>query len=171
MFVAVGYHNLNRLRAERCDAARTKGYHLVSYISRVADCGDWAEVGDNCLILDSVGVQPGARVGDNVWVWNNTLIGHHSSVGDHCWLAAGTTIGGCARIAERCFIGLGATIGGDLRLGAESFIGAGALLTKDAEAQSVFITRDTERYRLDARTFLRMTRLATIGPGQQPEST
>ena len=163
MFVAIGYHDLNGLRAEKCRAARRKGYELVSYVSPRADCGSWVRVGENCLILDGVGIQPGVTIGDNVSLWNNSLIGHHSEIGSHCWIAAGTTFGGKARLGERCFVGLGATIGGDLAIGAESFIGAGALVTKDAAARSVFVQRDTDLFRLDSQAFLRITKLATIG--------
>lgn len=164
MFVAMGYHNLNRVRADKCAEAKAKGYALASYVSARADVGPWLEIGENCLLLDSVGVQPGARIGDNVWLWNNTLIGHHASVGSHCWFAAGGTVGGKATIGERCFFGLGATVGGDLSIGAESILGAGALVTKSAAAGSVFVQRDTDLFRLDSRRFLSITRLATLGP-------
>lgn len=163
MFVAIGYHALNGVRADKCRQAREKGYELVSYISTRADCGSWVDVGENCMILDGVGIQPGVTIGDNVSLWNNSLIGHHSVVESHCWIAAGTIIGGKATLRERCFVGLGATIGGDLTIGAESLIGAGALVTKDAAAKSVFVQRDTDLFRLDSQTFLRITKLATIG--------
>lgn len=166
MFVAIGYHDLNALRATKCAEAVRMGYRLVSYVSSRADLGEWCGVGSNCLLLDGVGLQPGSRVGDNVFVWNNSLIGHHSVVGDHCWIAAGSTIGGKARLGERCFVGLGATIGGDLDVAAECFVGAGALVTRSAAARSVFVQRDTELFRLDSRAFVRMTRLKTIGPGR-----
>lgn len=163
MFVAIGYHGMNQLRAERCQQARDKGYRLVSYISPRADTGPWADIGDNCLVLDGAGIQPGASIGHNVSLWNNTLIGHHSRVDDHCWIAAGSTLGGRAHLGERCFVGLGATIGGDLSIGAEAFIGAGARVTRNAAARSVFIERDTELYRLDSHAFARLTTLSTLG--------
>lgn len=163
MFVAMGYHDLNSLRAEKCAQAKAKGYDLVSYVSARADVGPWLKIGENCLILDSVGVQPGATIGNDVWLWNNCLIGHHSSVGDHCWLAAGATLGGKAVIGERCFFGLGATVGGDISIGATSIVGAGAVVTKTAADGSVFIQRDTDLYRLDSRRFLAITKLATLG--------
>lgn len=163
MFIAIGYHDLNRVRAEKCAAAKAKGYELVSYVSNRADCGPWLNIGENCLILDGVGIQPGAAIGHNVWLWNNCLVGHHASVGNHCWLAAGTTIGGKALIQEHSFFGLGATIGGDITIGADSFVGAGTLVTKNAAAKSVFVQRDTDLYRLDSQSFLRLTRLATLG--------
>jgi sugar O-acyltransferase (sialic acid O-acetyltransferase NeuD family) len=163
MFIAMGYHDLNHVRAEKCAEAKAKGYDLVSYVSSRAHCGPWLKVGENCLILDGVGIQPGAAVGDNVWLWNNSLVGHHASIGSHCWVAAGTTMGGKAAIGEYCFFGLGATVGGDLNIGTDSFIGAGTLVTKNAAAKSVFVQRDTDLFRLDSKAFLRLTKLATLG--------
>jgi sugar O-acyltransferase (sialic acid O-acetyltransferase NeuD family) len=166
LFVALGYHELNALRARKCAEAKARGYTLASYISPRADLGPWVEVGENCLILDGVGVQPGATIGHNVSLWNNVLVGHHSTVSDHCWIAAGATLGGVATLGERCFVGLNATIGGELSLGADAFVGAAALVLKSAPDRSVFIAPGTEKFRLDSATFLRMTRMAAIGPGR-----
>lgn len=167
LFAALGYHELNRLRAQKCAEAKAKGYTLASYVSPRADLGPWVEVGENCLILDGVGIQPGATIGDNVSLWNNVLIGHHSSIADHCWIAAGATIGGVATLGERCFVGLNATIGGELSIGADSFLGGATLVLKSATERSVFIAPGTEKFRLDSDAFLRMTRMAAIGPGRK----
>lgn len=163
MFVAIGYHELNAVRAQKCQEAKAKGYSLISYVSPHADYGSWLDIGENCLILDGVGIQPGVKIGNNVSIWNNTLIGHHSTILDHCWIAAGATIGGVMTLGERCFVGLNATIGGELTIGAESFIGASALIVKSAPDRSVFIERGTEKFRLESHDFLRMTRMSAIG--------
>ena len=164
MFVAMGYHSLNAIRTQKCKEARAKGYTLASYISKKADVGPWLKTGDNCLILDSVGVQPGAEIGNNVSIWNNALIGHHAKIEDDCWIAAGTTIGGIMTLGASSFIGLNATIGGDLTIGPACFIGAGAVVLKSAEAKSVFIQPNTEKFRLNSDEFVRITKLKTIGP-------
>ncbi|MEO5828370.1 MAG: transferase, partial [Luteimonas sp.] len=98
MFVAIGYHELNTVRARKCAEAKAKGYELVSYVSPRADTGGWIDIGENCLVLDGVGIQPGVRIGNNVSIWNNTLVGHHSEISDHCWLAAGATLGGGVKL-------------------------------------------------------------------------
>jgi len=169
MFVAIGYHDLNAVRAKKCAAAKEKGYRLISYISPRADHGPWLEVGENCLILDGVGIQPGVRIGNNVSLWNNVLIGHHSVIADHCWIAAGATLGGGVALGERSFVGLNATIGGELSIGADCFLGAASLLLKSAPARSVFIAPGTERFRLESDAFLRMTRMAAIGRASKEE--
>lgn len=163
MFIAVGYQDLNAVRTAKCAEARARGYRLASYVSSCADQGPWLEIGDNCLILDSVGIQPGVRIGNNVSIWNSSLIGHHSTVHDNCWIAAGATLGGMVSLGASCFVGLGATIGGEVGIGERSFIGAGTLVTKPADAGSVFVERDTEKFRLDSDGFLRITKLAAMG--------
>ena len=166
LFAAIGYHELNAVRAQKCAKAKAMGYTLASYVSPRADLGPWVEVGENCLILDGVGIQPGAKIGHNVSLWNNVLIGHHSTVHDHCWIAAGATLGGVATLGERCFVGLNVTVGGELSIGADSFLGAATLVLKSAPARSVFIASGTEKFRLASDEFLRMTRMAAIGPGR-----
>ncbi len=165
MHVALGYHDLNGLRAARAAQARAKGYRLANLISRRADVGPWLQLGDNCMLLDGVGVQPGARIGNNVSIWNHTLIGHHSVIEDDVWIAAGATLGGSVRIGARSFIGLNATIGGEAQLGAQCFVGGGALVLKSAPDKSVFVQPGTDRFRLDSTQFLRMTRMPVVGPG------
>jgi sugar O-acyltransferase (sialic acid O-acetyltransferase NeuD family) len=154
MFVALGYQNLNELRAAKYRTAKAKRYKLISYVDPRAAVG--GSVGDNCLILEHNSVQPTARIGSNVSLWGGNHIGHHSEVGDHCFLAGQVTVGGNTKIGQRCFIGMNATIGHGITVGRESFIGAGALITRDTEPGSVFIAPSTPKYRLDARSFLKL---------------
>lgn len=167
MFMAIGYHDLNAVRARKCQEAKAKGYTLISYVSPRADHGPWLEVGENCLILDGVGIQPGVRIGNNVSLWNNALIGHHSVVQDHCWIAAGATLGGLVTLGERCFVGLNATIGGELSIGADCFLGAATLVVKSAPPRSVFIARGTDKFRLESDDFIRMTMMPAVGPSRK----
>lgn len=159
MFVAVGYQDLNRLRARKYDEAKAKGYQLISYVSsRASNFGNVA-VGDNCFILEFAVIQPEAKIGSNVFIWSSNHIGHHASVGDHCYIAGNVVISGSTRIEPYCFIGVSAVLGHEITVGAETFIGAGSLITKNVEPRSVYITADTPKYRLDSTTFLRLTKM------------
>jgi sugar O-acyltransferase (sialic acid O-acetyltransferase NeuD family) len=159
MFVAVGYHDLNRMRAEKCVQARAKGYRLISYVcSRASNFGN-SEIGDNCFILENVVIQPGAKVGSNVFLWSGNHIGHHAVIGDHCYLSGQVVVSGSTVIEPYCYIGVNATIGHEITIGEASFIGAGALITKSAPPKSVYIEPETPRYRLDSESFLRLTKM------------
>ena len=159
MFVAVGYQDLNRLRARKYAAAKTLGYELISYVSsRASNVGNVA-MGDNCFILEFATLQPCSRIGNNVFIWSGNHIGHHASVGDHCYIAGNAVISGNTIVEPFCFVGVSATLGHEITVGTESFIGAGSLITKNVAPGSVYITADTEKFRLDSGTFLRLTKM------------
>jgi sugar O-acyltransferase (sialic acid O-acetyltransferase NeuD family) len=159
MFVAIGYQSLNAVRAERCNAARAKGYDLISWISPRANVPHGCVIGENCAVMDGASLQPRARLGDDVFVWHGAVVGHHASVGDHCWIASNSTISSSATIEPSCFIGVNAAIGHGVTVGARSIIGAGAVVTHSTAPDGVYVAPDTDRVRLDSGRFLKIARL------------
>lgn len=159
MIVAIGYHDLNTVRRAKYEAAKARGYKLISYVSPRAGVGDWLEKGENCIILDNATIEPGVRLGNNVVVWSGALIGHHTVIEDHAWIAGQAVFGGSARLGEGSFVGLGAIIAHEVELGAACMVGAGALVMKCADAKSVFIAKNTELFRLDSERFLKISKL------------
>ncbi|KAA3617578.1 MAG: acetyltransferase [Calditrichaeota bacterium] len=159
MFVAVGYQKLNQLRAEKYNQAKENGYQLISYVSsRAANMGN-VPIGDNCFILENCSIQPCSKIGNNVTIWSNNILGHHSEIKDHCYIAGHVSIAGHSEIGAFTFIGVNAMVGHEVNIGESCLIGGGARVTKSAEAGSVFIMPDTEKFRLDSKTFIKMTRL------------
>jgi len=159
LFVAVGYQDLNRFRAAKCQAALDKGYTLARYChSRASNPGS-ATIGPNTLVLENAVIQPGARVGWNTFIWSGNHIGHHATVGDHCYFSGQCIVGGSTVIESYCYIGVNATVGHELTIGEGSFIGAGARITKNVAAGGVYIEPDTSRFRLDAEHFMRLTKM------------
>ncbi len=159
MFVALGYQHLNKLRARKYHEAKDKGYELISYVnSRASNFGD-VEIGDNCFILENAVIQPCSKIGNNVFIWSGNHIGHHATVGDHCYICGQVIISGHTTIEPYCFIGVNATIGHEVTIGTESLIGAGTLVTKNTPPKSVYIIRDTPKYRLDSTSFLKLTKM------------
>jgi len=159
MFIALGYQNLNGLRATKYYEAKNKGYELISYIcSRATNFGS-VDIGDNCLILENNAIQPMSKIGSNVTLWSGNHIGHHSTICDHCYISGQVVIGGNTTIGQYCFIGINATIGHEIKVGEKNLVGAGTLITKNTESNSVFINQDTQKYRLDISSFLKLTTL------------
>jgi sugar O-acyltransferase (sialic acid O-acetyltransferase NeuD family) len=159
MFVAVGYHRMNALRAERCEQARAMGYRLASYVSPQAWTPAGFAPGDNCLVLDRVTVQPGASIGRNVALWSGAVVGHHGRIDDDCWLAAGAVVGGGSRVGAGSFVGLNATVGHAVSVGQRCLLGARTLLTKDLADERVVADADSATLRLDSGRFLQLSRL------------
>lgn len=159
LFVALGYQQLNQLRAARFAEAKAKGYKTASYISSQNKNSLRDQVGENCFVMSGEPLQPKSKIGDNCFIWTGAIIGHHSTIGNNCWITSGVTIGGNSKVGDNCFVGLGATIGHEITIGAQSLIGAGALITKDAPEESVYIAAETERFRLSSKQFLKVTKM------------
>ncbi len=159
MFVALSYRDLNRVRANKYRQAKRKKYKLISYISSKSGIVGNIKIGDNCLVLENQVIQPYASIGNNVFIWGGVLVGHHSIVGDHCWLTSEASVGGNAQIGSYCFLGMNSTIGHMITVGRESFIGANTLVTKNTTNKSVYITPDTQPYRLNSDQFLAITKM------------
>lgn len=159
LFVAVGYHDINNVRALRCIDARKKGYKLATYISSQNKHMSASQAGDNCFIMSGEPLQPETKIGNGNFIWSNATVGHHTQIADYCWVTSGVVIGGNCRIGSRCFLGLGATIGHEVKVGSGSIIGAHALVVKDAPENSVYIAAETPRFRLTSQQFTKMNTL------------
>jgi sugar O-acyltransferase (sialic acid O-acetyltransferase NeuD family) len=162
MLVALGYQDMNTLRASRCDEARQLGYTLVSYVHPDAGLPTDTIYGDNCFIMNQVLIHPRVTLGNNVFVWSGAMIGHHSSIGSNCWLTSCTNISGGVAVGENCFFAVNSTVGNSVRIGANCFIGANALVTKCTEEGQVFLVESTKAFRLNSQQFLRMSRFADM---------
>lgn len=161
MFIALGYQDLNDLRAKRFHEAKAKGYELPSYLpSGVGDLG--FSYGENCFVMDGALVHPCAQLGDNVFVWSGALVGHHSNIGDHCWITSCANIAGAVTTGRNCFFAVNATVAHGVRLGDECFLGANTLVSKCCDDGTAFITQSTEPLRLNSRQFLRMSGFDSI---------
>jgi sugar O-acyltransferase (sialic acid O-acetyltransferase NeuD family) len=159
MLVAIGYQDLNRLRAKRCRMAQQKGYRLISWLSPRAHASPTCNIGVNCVVLDGAILQPYARLGDDVFVWNGAVVGHHAIIGDHCWLPSNCTISSTVSVEPCCFFGVNSAIGQGITIGARSIIGAGAVITRSTAPDGVYISRDTDRLRLDSQHFTKISRI------------
>lgn len=143
LFVAIGYSGLNAARAERCAAARRRGYQLASHVSSRASVWPDLKIGGNCLIMEGNVIQPFVRVGEGVIMFCSSVISHHAQIGDHCFVGAGATICGGATIGARSFIGANSTIREHRKVGCDCIVGAGALVLKDTADGSGFLAGGT----------------------------
>lgn len=156
MLVAIGYHKMNHVRADKCREAIRKGYELISYIHSKADVPSNVEVGYNTIILNNVSIGPFSKIGNNVCVYNNATVSHHAAVEDDVWITSGTVIGGNTTVGHNCFLGINSTIAHNVTIGAENFIGTNAVVTKNTEDNAVYIVPDTPKYRLNTQQFMRL---------------
>jgi sugar O-acyltransferase (sialic acid O-acetyltransferase NeuD family) len=144
LFVAVSYAKLNAVRAEKCAAAKARGYRLRTYVSSKATVWEGFEPGENCFILEDNTIQPFARLGANVTLWSGNHIGHHAEIAANCFITSHVVISGGVQVGESAFIGVNATIRDHVKIGARSVIGAGSLVLQDVPDDGVVAAAGTE---------------------------
>ena len=150
MFIAIGYKNVNKLRAKIYTEAKGKGYELISYVnSKVTKWGD-TEIGDNCFILEDQVIQPFVKIGSDVIIWSGNHIGHHSVIGDHCFITSHVVISGNVKIGPYCFIGINASLRDGITIARECVIGAGSLILRDTKEREVYTTKPAELRSVDS---------------------
>ena len=162
MFIAVGYHDLNKLREIKCAEARAKGYNLISVISPKANLPLNVKVGWNCFIMPPSFVHPCVQIKNNVFVFSGAMVAHHSVIEDNCWLTSCCNISGNVKIGSNTFVAVNATIGHSVTIGKNCFLGANSLVTKDLEDEKVVITESTKPLRLTSSQFLRMSSFSNL---------
>ncbi len=143
MFIPISFKQMNKIRQQRYNDAKKKGYECISYISSKAICNA-KSVGDNCFILELNNIQPEVIIGNNVILWSGNHIGHHSVVKDNCFFSSHVVVGGATVINENSFFGMNVTIRDNITIGKEVVLGAGATILKDIPDFSVVSSETSE---------------------------
>jgi sugar O-acyltransferase (sialic acid O-acetyltransferase NeuD family) len=151
MFIAVGYSKINTVRTTKYETAKSKGYHLISYVSSKATTWSDLTIGENCFILEDNTIQPFVKIGNNVTLWSGNHIGHHATIGDNCFITSHVVISGGVNVGQNCFIGVNATIRDHINISDKCIIGAGALLLADVDSEGVYMGTATERSKVPSR--------------------
>jgi sugar O-acyltransferase (sialic acid O-acetyltransferase NeuD family) len=138
LFVALGYTQVNRRRAEIFERALELGYHLPTLVSSRSHCWGDLRIGRNCLVFDGVVIEPNVEIGDDVIAWSGAQISHDSSIGDHCFLGPNAVVLGDVTIGSRSFIGGNATIRNGVTIAEDCVIGAGTVIKKDTAPGDIY---------------------------------
>lgn len=138
MFVAIGYAQVNKVRAEFYRQVKSLGYECVSYIS--SKCTHWGDtvIGENCFIFEDNTIQPFVTIGDDVVMWSGNHIGHHAKIAEHCFVTSHVVVSGHTRVGPYCFLGVNATLRDDISIGEACVVGAGALIMKSTQPFEVY---------------------------------
>jgi sugar O-acyltransferase (sialic acid O-acetyltransferase NeuD family) len=161
-FVAIGYHDLNAVRAAKVKEVEDKGYEVISYIHPNSGVPKDLVHGKNCFVMNNVSIHPRVVLGDNVFVWSGAMIGHHSNIGNDCWLTSSCNISGNVTIGNNAFIAVNATIGHSVTIGNNCFLGANTLVVKSLEDDKCVITESSKAIKLTSRQFLKMSHFSNL---------
>ncbi len=139
MFIALSYARMNRLRAEKYEQAKARGYTLTTYVSSRCTYLSQHPCGDNCFIFEDNTIQPFVKIGNNVTLWSGNHIGHHSVIEDHTFISSHVVLSGHCHVESFCFLGVNATFAHKVRVARETLVGAAAVITRDTEPAGVYV--------------------------------
>jgi sugar O-acyltransferase (sialic acid O-acetyltransferase NeuD family) len=155
LITAVGYLEMNSLRARKYEEGLAKGYAFANYVHSSVIRHPGIAMGGNNIILDHVAIHPYTQLGNSIFVASNASIGHGCTIGNNCWINSGVSIGGETEIGEACFLGINATIGDNIQIGSQCFVGANTLVTRNTLAEEVYVSASGERFPLSSQAFLK----------------
>lgn len=161
-FVAIGYHQLNQLRAQKCNELLDLGYQLISIVSPLANVTRDLSHGSNCFIMPPCEIHPCVKLGNNVFVWGGAMIAHHCEIGDNCWITSSAQIGGASIIGENTFLALNSTVSHGIKVGRSCFLGANTLVTKDLLDLQVVISESSKPIKLNSTQFLKFSSFSNL---------
>lgn len=159
MLIAVGYVRMNEIRRQKYLEGKAKGYKFINYIHPSVEWHDNVRLGENNIILDYVSIQPYVDIGNSNFIWSNAVIAHGSRLMDTNWITSGVVVSGDAVIKSECFLGVNCSIGHNVTIEDGNFIGANSLVTKSTMSNEVFVSRDSDKVRLDSKRFLQFSRV------------
>lgn len=144
IFVAVGYGEMNRVRARLVEQVKSLGYRLVSYISSEAFVWRNVTVGENCFILEHNVIQPFVTIEHDVTLWSGNHIGHHSRIAEHCFVSSHVVVSGFVEVGANSFLGVNSTVANNVTIGRDNLIGAGATILKDTQSGEIYAADRTK---------------------------
>lgn len=153
ILMAMGYDQVNEVRAGMFRRLKNLGYSMLTWIHPRAIICTRHPVGEGSVIMPGALVEPGTKIGCDCFLWGNVVVAHDAIVDDHCWLAAGAVVSGMAHVGARNFIGVNATIANKVQTGESCIIGGSAFISKNIKANSVYLARSAEPFRCSAEDY------------------
>lgn len=147
--VALSYNKLNKIREEKYNEIKNRGYVMPSYICSKSIYWDDLNIGDNCFILENQTIQPTVKIGNNVMIWSGNHLGHGSIIHDHSYISSHVVISGHCEIGERTFLGVNATIKDFTKIGNDVFIAMDASVVSNIEDDGMVLGAKSESYKAD----------------------
>lgn len=128
IFVAISYHEQNKLREKYFKKFDSKKYRFASYVSRHAVIQSDVIVGRNCLILEGTVIQKTCVVNDNSFIWTGVQIGHHSKILENSFIGSGSVLMGCNIIGKNSHISASTTIKDHINVGKNTYTAIGSVI-------------------------------------------
>ena len=139
LLIAIGPHQVNRIRAERFEQGKAMGYRFASYFASQARLWPDLVIGEGCMIFDNVVVEPFTQIGANCVLRAGVHVSHDGRIAEHCFLAPRVAMAGGCTVEPHCFLGINATLRDSVTVAARCMVGAGAVVAGSTEPDGLYV--------------------------------
>ena len=136
--LGLGYSQMNRVREEKFNECKERGYIVHTFISPKAIVYT-DKIGEGSIIMPGVYIGPYSNIGVGNVIRANSVLSHHDNVGNFNWIADGCIFGGGVSVDNNSFVGLGSTIRNEISIANYTFIGAHSYLSRNTMPESVLM--------------------------------
>ena len=147
MHVAIGYAQLNQIRANKVEYFKNMNFILLNIIDQNVSIKSVINPNTNCLILSGTSIDVNCVIGSNVAIKSNVTISHDNIIGDNVFIANGVTTGGHVSIGKNSFVGLGSVVNDHIAIAENCFIGSGCVVNKDTESGYIYVGNPARKLR------------------------
>lgn len=155
--MAIGYHEMNMVRAERFTELKFAGHCMKGYVHKGLIHHNDVIIDKSSIIYDNVAIHAGSVVKQNAFISSNVSIGHDCEIGEHAWINSGVTLAGGVKVGARCVLNINCCVAQGVTLGEGTFVGANALVTADTEAGAVVVADAGKTIAMDSKRFTTLT--------------
>lgn len=159
LILAVGFLEMNELRARKYDEAKARGYSFASYVHESVFIHDDVVIGESCIVLDHVSIHPGSTIGRGTFISSNVNVGHDCNLAPYNWINSGVAIAGGCNIGAGCFFGPNSCTAHGVTLGDRTFVAPNTLVSRSTGNDEVYVSAPGEKSRLSSKAFLTFSRI------------
>ena len=139
IYIAIGYNNMNSIRESIYHRIKKYGYKIGTYIHPSDIVSSTSVIGEGCILLENVIIQPYVKCGVCNIFWSNVNLCHHTSIGNFNFFAASSAVLGRIEVGSNCFIGCNSTIKNEVKIADKTLIGAGAYCSQNTKEFEVVV--------------------------------
>lgn len=154
--MAIGYHEMNMVRAVRFTELKFAGHCMKGYVHKGLIHHNDVIIDKSAIIYDNVAIHAGSVVKQNAFISSNVSIGHDCEIGEHAWINSGVTLAGGVKVGARCVLSINSCVAQGVTLGEGTFVGANTLVTRDTEAGAVVVADAGKAIAMDSERFIKL---------------
>lgn len=147
----IGYTDMNRVRKNRMENAKSRGYEIMNYQHPTA-LVQTEDIGFGNIFMEGTIIGQGCKIGNGNIFWPAAHVAHHTEVGNWNFFTISCAVAGNIKIHDMCVFGNNCTIKNGIEIKEGTLVGAGAYIAHSTDEWSVYAP--PRSYKLEGKSSL-----------------